>query len=410
MMTLKKNTVKPVYGSKPNRLLHFLLCCYSWLFLKSKYRIKFHNTSIKQMKAPFIVLGNHPSALDPFIIAAATYPHRINFLGTNYYFRNPLLRPFLRLGGVIPKVQAYKDTSAVRMMNKVIARGGILAICPEGRRSTDGSRYVISPSIGKLIKLYKVPVVTVVSHGAYMSKPRWSAFTHRGSIEVNVKEVLSAEQVLKLSAEELHDAVCCSLDYNDYEWNKARKISFKHKKQAENIHNVLHKCPSCEADKAMDSKNNKLYCRHCGNTVLVDEFMLFNPENEGSVMFEDASKWLQWQREKARDQILDPNFTIKTKVINVKIADGLTGPFEGTGQGELLINKDGLYFKGTFNSEPKEMFFPLQILASISSEFGDHFEITDGKSTYTFVLKDGQDVILIELAVKELIKEEDVSK
>jgi ribosomal protein S27AE len=291
------------------------------------------------------------------------------------------------------------------MMNKVISRGGILGICPEGRRSTDGSQYAISDSIAKLIKLYKVPVVAVVSHGAYLSFPRWSAFSHRGSIEISAKEVLTVDQIERLSLEEIHKIVCSSIDYNEYEWNKIKKVSFKHKKIAENIHNILHKCPKCGSDKAMISKDNRLYCKLCGNAALMNEYMFLRPERENSVIFEDAVKWLNWQKDKAREQIQSSEFFINSKVTKLQIADAFTGPYLDAGKGRLIFNNEGLTFKGIVDSEPKEMFFPLQLLSSISSEFGAHFEITDGKNTYVFFLEDGQDVIRIELAIKEMLNE-----
>ncbi len=403
-MRLNKEANKCEYGKSPNAFLYFIIYCLSKVFLKIKYRIKMENSTIKSMKPPFIVLGNHPSSLDPFIITITMYPHKINFLGTNYYFRNQLLRPLLRLGGIIPKIQFYKDTRAVRMMNKVIARGGVLGICPEGRRSTDGSQYVISDSIAKLIKLYKLPVVAVVAHGAYLSLPRWSAFSHRGSIEVSAKKVLTAEQIQKLSIEEIKTKVCSSIDYNDYDWNKIRKVSFKHKRIAENIHFVLHKCPSCGGEKAMSSKYNKLYCKLCGNGALMDEYGLFNPERESSIIFEDTVKWLNWQKSKAKEQVQSCNFSISSTASKLRIADSFTGPYHDAGKGELLLNKEGLIYKGTVHSESKELFFPLHVLASISSEFGINFEITDGKNTYCFFLEDRQDVIRIELAIMELMK------
>jgi 1-acyl-sn-glycerol-3-phosphate acyltransferase len=403
-MSLNKSKNKSEYGRKPNGLLYFIICRLSKIFLKIKYRIKIDNGSIQNMKPPFIVLGNHPSSLDPFIISAAMYPHKINFLGTNYYFRNPVLRPLLRSAGIIPKIQAYKDTRAVRMMNKVIARGGVLGICPEGRRSTDGSRYEISDSISKLIKLYKVPVVAVVSKGAYLSKPRWSGFSHRGIIEVSVKEVLTSEQIEKLGLEEINQMVRSSIDYNDYEWNKSRKISYKHKRLAENIHFILHQCPSCGNEKSMLSKYNRLYCKLCGNAAIMDEYGFLNSERENSLIFEDAVKWLHWQRKKAKDQVQDRTFSLSSKVTKLKIADAFTAPYYYAGKGELLLNREGLTFIGTADSKLKEMVFPLQVLASISSEFGVNFEATDGKNTYIFFLEDGQDVIRIELAAVELIK------
>jgi 1-acyl-sn-glycerol-3-phosphate acyltransferase len=404
-MSSTKVKEKAGYGGRPNGLLYFIVCRLSKIFLKVKYGIQFDNSAIKVIKPPLIVLGNHPSSLDPFIISAAMYPHRINFLGTNYYFRNVLLRPFLKLGGIIPKIQFYRDTRAIRMMNKVISDGGILGICPEGRRSADGRQHDIPDSIAKLIKLYKVPVVAVVSQGAYLSLPRWSVFSHKGSIEVTVKAVLSAEQVEKLTIEEIHKAVCSSLYYNDYEWNKTKKISFRHKKIAENIHYILHKCAGCGADKAMAAKGNRLYCKLCSNAALMNEYMFLQGEREDSIIFEDTVKWLHWQRAKAGEQVQDSSFSMSSVVTKLRIADGFTGPYREAGKGELFLNRKGLTFKGTVDSKPQELFFPLKVLASISSEFGVNFEITDGKNTYCFSLEDGQDVIVIELAIEQLTKE-----
>lgn len=405
IMNKAKIKNKAEYGSKPNSLMYFIVCRLSKIFLKAKYKIKVDNNTIKNMKPPFIVLGNHPSSLDPFIISVTMYPHKVNFLGTNYYFRNRLLRPLLKLVGIIPKVQFFKDTGAVRMMNNVIARGGILAICPEGRRSTDGSQYDIPFSIAKLIRLYKVPVVAVVSHGAYLSLPRWSAFSHKGLIDVTAKEILSTEQIQRMTPEEIYKTVCNALYYNDYEWNGINKVSFKHEKIAENIHYILHKCPNCGSDKAMTAKGNKLYCKICNNTALMDEYMFFKPETEDSIIFKDTAGWLNWQREKAKEQIQNSTFSLSGTVKKLRIADAFTGSYRDAGKGQFYLNKNGLIFKGIVDSEPKEMFFPLNVIASISSEFGVNFEITDGKNTYCFYLEDGQDVILIELAIVQLIKE-----
>lgn len=403
-MTINKDKNKAPYGGKPNSLLYFIVYRLSKLFLKVKFNINIENSTIKHLKPPFIVLANHPSSLDPFIMAVTMYPHKMNFLGTNYYFRDNLLRPLLRMGGIIPKVQFFKDTRAVRMMNKVIARKGIIAICPEGRRSTDGSQYPISDSIAKLIKLYKVPVMALVSNGAYLSMPRWSAFAHKGTIEVSVKEMLTAEQIDKLSLEEIHKKVCSALYYNDYEWNKNRKISFKHEKGAENLHNILHKCPNCASDKAMWSKDNRLYCKKCGNTAIMDEYSFLKPEKDTSVIFEDAVKWLTWQKEQAKEQVKNPDFFLNAAVTKLMVADAFTGSYGDAGKGELILNRTGLTYKGIVDGESKEMFFGLSTTATISSEFGVNFEITNGKDTFCFFLEDGQNAVLFELAIMELIK------
>jgi 1-acyl-sn-glycerol-3-phosphate acyltransferase len=403
---LNSNKVKKEleYGKEPNKLLYSIVCSISKVFLKTRYNIKIDSTNVPSLKPPFIALGNHPSKLDPFIMAVTLYPNRVNFLGTNYYFRNPILRPLLISGGLIPKIQFFRDTRAVLRMSKVISRGGILGIFPEGMRSIDGTQSPMSDAIAKLIKLYKVPVIAVVSNGGYLSLPRWSPFSRKGAVEVSTKMVLSTEEIESMSIAGIKKAVCESLYYNDYEWNKERRISFKHKRIAENLDCILHECPSCRKEKSMLSSGNRLYCRHCGNAAIMDEYGFMHPENNNCVVFEDTIKWMDWQRERVQNRVVEEDFMIISTVKELRIADTVTGPYRKAGRGELVLNHGGLTFKGLIDGEFKEMHFPLHLLSSIVSEFGLNFEITDGRNTYMFYLEDGQDVIRFELAVEKMVK------
>lgn len=399
--TQSKNIAE--YGEEPNSILYLLICKLFGIGLKLKYRLNIKNEGIKGMKPPFIVLGNHASNFDPFIMTYAMLPHKINLLGTNYYFRNPTLRPLLKALGVIPKIQFYRDTRAVRMMSRVITRGGILGIFPEGRRSIDGSLSEMNDAIAKLIKLYRVPVVALVSNGAYLSRPRWSSFNRKGIIEVNLKRILDSDEIEKLSLEEIQSIVSDSIYFNDYEWNRIRKISFNHKRIAERIDLILHECPSCGGIKSMMSKNNRLYCRVCGNSAFMNEYGFMEPENDKSVIFEDTVKWYGWQMKRMLERVREKDFSISSRVRELRTADGFTGSFSGSGRGDIVLKREGLTFRGIVNDEPKEMFFPINVLSSISSEFGASIEITDGKNTWCFFLEDGQEVVLYELAVSQLM-------
>jgi 1-acyl-sn-glycerol-3-phosphate acyltransferase len=403
-LALKKAKNELEFGGIPDSTLYWIICKISRAFLKLKYNIKIQNKDVINLKPPFIVLGNHTSKLDPFIMAAVMYPHKVNYLGTNYYFRNPLLRPLLSAGGIIPKVQFFRDTRAVLRMGKVISRGGILGIFPEGRRSIDGTISPVSDAIAKLIKLYKVPVAAMVSKGGYLSLPRWSSFGRKGVIEVNTRVILTVEEVENLSIEDIKKAVLNSLYYNEYEWNREKRTSFKHKKIAEDLGCILHECPSCGRERSMLSKGNRLYCKSCGNAALMDEYGFMHPGNENCVIFEDTVKWMAWQKKRTQNRVMDEEFTITSKVKELRIADSLTGPYRKAGSGELVLHHGGLTLKGLIDGEFKEMFFPIHVMASIVSEFGLNLEITDGKNTYMFYLEDGQDVIRFELAIENMAK------
>jgi transcription elongation factor Elf1 len=289
-------------------------------------------------------------------------------------------------------------------MIKVISRGGVVGILPEGHRSLDGRQAEIADGIAKLIKLYSVPVVAVVSNGAYLTWPRWSGFARKGLIETELKLILTPEEISRLSIDEIMEIVLSSLYYNDYEWNRKEHISYSHRRMAEKIDLIIHECPKCGNEKSMISKDSILYCRVCGNKAIMDEHGFLRPAEDDSVIFEDTVQWFSWQKDRMLVRIKDDSFSITSRVLEYRISDSLTGSFRNMGSGELHLNNKGLTFEGNLASVKEEIFFPPQVLETFNPEFGVNFELTDGKTACRFFLEDAQDVIRIDLAVSQLKK------
>lgn len=398
---LEKNASKKKieYGGKPIGIIYFLLVFILGVHFRVKYRFKVDKKGIKGLKPPFIVLGNHPSYIDPFIMAAALLPHKINFVTSNFYFRNPKLRSFLEAMGCIPKIQFRTDMRAIRLIKKVILNGGSVGIFPEGQRSIDGSSFNISNGISKLVKLYKLPVVLVKANGAYLSWPRWSPKSRRGHIECNVNILLNPEEISNMDVVQIHNTINNALSYNDYEWNRIKKVPFKGKKIAENLHYILHQCPKCNSRLSMKSRKNTLYCSTCGNTAVMDRYGFLHPENKDCVIFEDAAKWYSWQTENMLELIKKDDFSINAKVKELKMADAFEGEYKSAGFGEITLKKDGLHFEGIVNNEPRESFFPINNIWGISADLGSDFEICDGNQAWWFFFEDGQKVIEFNTAI-----------
>ncbi len=107
-----------------------------WIFRGS---VRFDCSGIKDVKPPFIVLGNHTSFIDSALVQCAIAKYPCYFLTTNFYFRQPVIGKILRLFGAIPKTQFLPDVRSARGALAAIARGDVVGIFPEGRRSIDGS-------------------------------------------------------------------------------------------------------------------------------------------------------------------------------------------------------------------------------------------------------------------------------
>ncbi|BBB91872.1 MAG TPA: lysophospholipid acyltransferase family protein [Methylomusa anaerophila] len=375
-----------------------------WVF-KLRAQLRVDRSGMRGMKPPFIVLGNHTSNFDPALVQHVISPYPCYFLTSNYYFRLPIVRQVLNIFGAIPKIQFYPDIRSARMMVEAISRGDAVGIFPEGRRSIDGKCCPIPDSVAKLIKKFKVPVVSVRTRGGYFIWPRWSSFWRSGSVETVAKPILTTEEICKMDVQEIYDIICQALTYNDYEWNRTARENYYHKNAAERLHLVLHQCPRCFAERTMRSKGIRLYCSACGNTAVIDESGFLQPLDGESVIFDDPVKWNAWQRNNMLALLRDDRFTIHVKVKDLRIADKYYGEYRSCGYGEIILNKDGMRFWGPIDGRMTELFFPCETMPSISTEFRDDFEICDNINAWWFFLEEEQQTVRMEAAISLLYEQ-----
>lgn len=360
---------------------------------------RFDCSGIQDIKPPFIVLGNHTSFIDPALVQCAIAKYPCYFLTTNFYFRQPLIGKVLRLWGAIPKTQFLPDIRATRGALAAIARGDVVGIFPEGRRSIDGSCCAIPASIARFIKKMQVPVVAVKTNGGYLAWPRWSSFWRRGRVETVARQILSAAEVGTLDSGQIYTSVCQALTYNDYDWNRLAGERYHHRHTAEQLHLILHQCPRCLTEQTMKSKRDRLYCSACGNAATIDEYGFLQPADPACVVFADPVKWTAWQRETMSEQVRDEKFLIQALVTDLRVADTGYGAFRSCGCGYISLLQAGLYFHGQVDGQTTDLFFPIARLPSISTEFKHDFEICDDNHAWWFFLAEEQQTVRLESAI-----------
>jgi len=90
-------------------------------------------------RGPLVVVANHGNGLvDPALLLAAL-PRPVRFLGKSTLWRNPALRPFLALAGVIPVFRRHdpgvdpsRNAETFARCREALARGDAVALFPEG--------------------------------------------------------------------------------------------------------------------------------------------------------------------------------------------------------------------------------------------------------------------------------------
>jgi 1-acyl-sn-glycerol-3-phosphate acyltransferase len=114
-----------------------------------------------------IVASNHLSFSDSLFMPLVV-PRRVTFLAKSDYFTGPglkgwLTRVFFRGVGQVPVDRSGGKASeaAIRAGLKVLRRGDLLGIYPEGTRSPDGRLYRGKTGVARMALEAKVPVIPV---------------------------------------------------------------------------------------------------------------------------------------------------------------------------------------------------------------------------------------------------------
>jgi 1-acyl-sn-glycerol-3-phosphate acyltransferase len=203
------------------------------------------------------------------------------------------MRNLLRIVGSIPKSKFIPDVETVHtVVNVIRKRGGVVGIFPEGTASFDGHTLPLIPSTAKLIKLLRVPVISVVLKGAYYSMPRWSWFHRRGRVEIHFKQALSSEEITQLSTEEIFKKLEASILHDEGQWEAEARLPFFQRALAENLETVLFQCPHCGEIGSMKSSVRTFLCTACGVSYRMDRFYRLRrigSENGESVTIRDLS-------------------------------------------------------------------------------------------------------------------------
>ncbi len=133
---------------------------------------------------PAIIIANHSSYADPFVLGAAS-PRPIHFIVLQRMFDLMVLRWFYWGMGTIPVRIEGQDSRGIKRALRVLSRGGVLGIFPEGTRSPDGSVGEARPGAAMIAALSGAPVIPAYIEGANQALPVGANFPK--PIRVNVR-------------------------------------------------------------------------------------------------------------------------------------------------------------------------------------------------------------------------------
>ncbi|MEG0832913.1 MAG: lysophospholipid acyltransferase family protein [Oscillospiraceae bacterium] len=342
------------YVKKPNRFLYWLAIKAVYPFLRTKYNVKIDKSELDGIKAPVLVLSNHQSNIDFLIAAIALYPIKLNFLVTTYFFHQSQLKWMLDTMGCIPKKQFIPDVHSIKQMLAVCERGDSIGIFPEGQVCYTGETCDIDASIGKLVKKLGLTTVTVSIRGNHLTMPKWGAgITEIGKVEAKACVMMTSDEILESSVEEINKKIHGALEYNEYEWQRKTMAECKKGRTAQRLETILHRCPFCGTDFAMQSDKNILFCEKCGYSVRRNSYGFFEKNCDRDVVFDNPVDWYHMQRDEIEREIDGGKLPFVSKCNVYHTVEGHHG-YTLCGEGVMSLDKNGLHMVGDENGRPIE--------------------------------------------------------
>ena len=280
------------------------------MLIGKKYKVE--KINMEGLKPPYFMLSNHMYFIDFELAAMGTLPHRVNnVVSIDGYYRRPWL---MELIGAICTRKYTRDMHLIKSINRVLKKGDILSMYPEARYSPCGTTSYMPESLGKLIKLNKVPVVVALHHGNHLHSPFWNFRKKRKvPLHTTMTKILTTEQIKSMSVDEINEAVKNAFEYDDYRYQKENGILIKEPFRAEGLHKVLYQCPHCLTESKMDSRGSEIFCTACGKRWNWNEDGNLQAL-EGETEFSHIPDWFKWEREQVKKQIEKGEYSFSDEV------------------------------------------------------------------------------------------------
>lgn len=270
------------------------------IVMKPAMRIKcgFHYEKINDFNEPSLILYNHVTVYDQFFVGLMTNTTSFFVMSDDLVIKPFVSKIIKYLVNPIPYKKASTDFSILKISKKVINEGGSVVMAPEGNRTYSGKTCYINPTIAKMIRFLKVPVIFIHIEGGFGVQPRFANKVRKGKTEGKVIKKLTYDDYKDLTDKEIYEIV------KKYIYTDETKIDkkYKSKKPAEYLERVIYRCPTCGVTH-FESHQNILKCTTCCQEYIYDEDKTFRCKN-GNIPFINVYEWYKYQEDELKNMKL----------------------------------------------------------------------------------------------------------
>lgn len=355
-------------------------------------------------KQPCLILMNHSSFIDLKIAYRIFFPRPLCIISTrDSYIGKRWLMPLI---GCIPTHKFVPDLSLMTDIGTAIhkKRASVLMF-PEAGYSLDGCATALPEKMGMLVKRLGVPLVTVITDGAFLRQPLYNELIRRKvKVSAHVECLLTPEEIKEKSVTEIDGLIARAFSFDNFAKQRENNVIVDHVDRAKGIERVLYRCPNCDSEGFMNSKGHSLSCERCGAVYEMDTLGRMNSSN-GAKVISHVPDWVKWERECVRDELASGKYRLEAEVDIGIIKDHKalykvgSGVLTHTEDGFSLVGCDGRlsFSQGALNSH------------SINADFywytiGDIICIGNKEILYYCFIKDKTSVFKARLAAEEIYK------
>ena len=311
------------------------------------WKTKFHYTTERMELVgdePCLILMNHCSFTDMKLAYGIFYPKPLGII-TSVDAMTGILGKLMRILGCTPTHKYVSDLTLIKDMEYMLKTNKTSVLMyPEAGYSFDGRTTTLPRKLGILMKKLGVPVVTVITQGAFHRDPLYNMLQIRDvKVSAHVKCLATAEELKELSVAELDARLDEAFSFDNFAWQRDNRISIDVPFRADGLHRILYKCPHCGAENRMEGKGIHLTCHECGRQWEMDEFGQLHAL-EGETEYPHIPDWYAWERECVRKELEEGTYLLDTDVqIGIQVnLDGICM----IGTGHLTHDLNGFHLTG----------------------------------------------------------------
>lgn len=170
-------------------------------FVRLYWRTKIHGEENIPSAGPFVVVANHASLLDPYLIDWASKKRELYFLAKAELFRNPFFGYFLKRCNAIPVKRGVLDEEAIKSFHEILGSGKPVGLFPEGTRTLNGEIQPGKKGSGMLVYNARVPVIPAYIAGTFDCFPKGKVWPRPGHTSVTFGPPIPLDDLYQGKAE-----------------------------------------------------------------------------------------------------------------------------------------------------------------------------------------------------------------